>query len=611
MKKSNVAKWNSKESAVVWITTGLAITTLFFQTNLADPFNSPKMWVLMLLASWLTGYLYLARKIIFQIKSLRQLIYLLSLFALSCILVSLKTDFGYVAIFGETQRRNGLLTYLSLSIIMLVSAIYIRNINLKRIYNTALTIGAILVFYGFLQTTGNDFVKWNNPYNSIISTVGNPNFAAAVMAIIGVLVFASLFINQLKAFYRILAGLISGLLLILIYLSDAKQGLLAFILGCSVFSIFFIWQKNKKLGVAGTATGFLVFVFALMGMLQSGPLEKFLYKPSVSVRGYYWRAGIEMLKQNPIWGVGFDRYGAYFKQFREVGYPLSYGFDITSTNAHNTFIQFFATGGFLLGISYILINIFVFYRALIAIKKLNGEKKMLVVGVFSAWIAFHAQSLVSIDNIGISIWGWVLGGALIGLSISATGFNTEQAEKTIKKANSLDVSRVIISGALSLLMVLLVAQLYRGENNSFKSRVSINPQDQNARSIFKDLELKTINTKLIDPTYKLNAAMALVNNGFPSEGLNVIKEISKSDPRNQDALNAIALISEQIGQTQDAINARLKMSEIDPWNAVNYLALGKLYKATGDTFNSKKMLDKILSFASNDPISQQAKSELA
>jgi hypothetical protein len=40
-------------------------------------------------------------------------------------------------------------------------------------------------------------------------------------------------------------------------------------------------------------------IFALVGMLQIGPLEKFLYKPSVSVRGYYWRAGLEMFKDYP------------------------------------------------------------------------------------------------------------------------------------------------------------------------------------------------------------------------------------------------------------------------------------------------------------------------
>jgi len=30
-----------------WVMAALAIVTLYFQTNLADPFNSAKMWALM------------------------------------------------------------------------------------------------------------------------------------------------------------------------------------------------------------------------------------------------------------------------------------------------------------------------------------------------------------------------------------------------------------------------------------------------------------------------------------------------------------------------------------------------------------------------------------
>jgi len=39
--------------------------------------------------------------------------------------------------------------------------------------------------------------------------------------------------------------------------------------------------------------------------------------------------------------------------------------------------------------------------------------------------------------------------------------------------------------------------------------------------------------------------------------------------------------------------------------------LGKDYKAQGNLVKSKEMLDKILSFASANPIAEQAKTELA
>jgi O-antigen ligase len=610
MKKSKVTNRTADISPISWLIGGLAVTTLYFQTNLTDPFNSPKMWILILLASWLLGYIFSFKTLILNIKPLRNLFVLLSFFVIISLFVTIATDYKYVAIFGDTQRRNGLLSYLSLSVVMLASAIFIRFFNVKRVYFITFAIGLVSLIYGVMQTSGRDFIKWNNPYNSIIGTVGNPNFAAAVMAIMGVIIFSTIFVKEFNLYLRIFGLLISVSLLILIYLSDARQGLLAYLLGASVFMIILLFDKNKKLGIAASISGIFVFVSALLGMLQIGPLEKFIYKPSVSVRGYYWRAGLEMLRDKPFTGVGMDRYGAYFKDFRDVGYPLSYGFDITSSNAHNTFIQLFATGGLFLGITYLLINGYILKRAIAGLKALTGTKKLLLAGIFSAWIAFHAQSLVSIDNLGISIWGWLLGGSIVGLSISAELSESEDRARFAMKPGQINLGRVMVSSVVTIISVILVSILYRGENLSFQSRTNFNLNDSATKAVFRNLQVKVVDSKLIDPTYALYSGMYLVRGGYVDEGVAAVKNILKNDPRNLEALNGLALIYEQLGKYDNAISYRLNMAELDQWNAANYLALGKAYKAKGDLVNSQKMLDKILSFAFADPISNQAKIDL-
>ena len=594
-----------------WILGSLFVVTLYFQSTLADPFNSPKLWILLIFAAWLTGYIFTFRKIVFTVKPVNRLFYLLFVFLVFLLISTLVSDFSYIAIFGETQRRNGFLQYLSLSIILVATSIFIRTFNVKKFFIVTYFIATISVIYSLMQTTGNDFVNWNNPYNAVISTLGNPNFAAAVMAVMGVMIFSSIFISTFQYAQRVVAAVISILLLFVIYKSNARQGLLSYFLGVGIFLTIWIWTKNKKLGILTVVAGLAIFIVSILGMLQFGPLEKYLYKPSVSIRGYYWRAGIEMLRSHPFFGVGIDSYGLYFKEYREVGYPLTYGFEITSSNAHNTFIQFFATGGFFLGLAYLLLNGYILKQAIYGIRNLTGNNRLYLVAIFSAWAAFHAQSLISIDNIGISIWGWILGGAIVGLSVSATAAENGKDVFSQQKKNTINLGRVMTSGFSTLLVVILVVMLYRGETNSYKSSLNVNLQDPTSRNYFKELQLKAINTPLNDPTYSLFAASRLIQSGYVDEGLAEAKKIYLQNPRNLDALLLFALTYEQLNNLPEATSYREKIAELDPWNAKNYLALGKYYKQQGDLGKSKVMLEKILSFAVTNQIADQAKIELA
>jgi len=592
-----------------WILGGLVAVTLFFQTTLADPFNSPKLWILMLMGAWLLGYVVGNKELILLSDPLKQLSAILFVFLIFLVIATLLTDFRYVAFFGETQRRNGFFQYLALSIVLMATAMFIRMFNIKKLFLVTFFLGVVSSIYALLQTTGNDFVSWANPYNSIIGTLGNPNFAAAAMAVMGVIIFSSIFNSDFKLSSKIFAVILMLMLVLMIYRSNARQGLLSIALGTGFFLVVWIWGKNKKFGIVFLLLGFTVMIFSILGMLQFGPLQQYLYKASVSVRGYYWRAGLEMLSSHPFFGIGIDRYGSYFKQYREVDYPLNVGFQLTSSNAHNTFIQFFATGGIFLGITYLALNLFVLYRAIVGIRNLKGNQRLYLVGILSAWISFHAQSLVSIDNIGISIWGWVLAGSIIGLSLSADTLERENEFYLKKKRNHINIVQALISGMSSILILSLVVLLYRGESNSYQGGVSLNLKDEASRTYFKDLQLKVINTPLNDPSYKLFAASKLIDAGF-EEGLTEAEKLYKVDPRSLDALALLSIANERLGNLSKAIEFRKAIAELDPWNAENYLALGKYYKSQGNSTESKLMLDKILSFAANHPIAEQAAKEL-
>jgi O-antigen ligase len=322
MKNKNKLGKKVENSPINIILLFCSLITLIINPQIQDPFNSPKFWVLTLLAAYLLGYAYQAKKLILINNEILKLVTILGFFLLFSLVSALKTNDLFTAFMGDSLRRNGFITYASLSIVMMMTAIYFRISSIKRLHFYALLTGLTLTIYGLMQISGIDFIEWNNPYNAIISTVGNPNFAAAIMAIMAIVIFAPFLNSNFNKEKKIISLILTLLIIYTIYLSDAKQGLLTFLVGFGFYLIIWAFLQRKKLGYVFALIGLIAGVFSVMGMLQVGPLTSLLYKGSVTVRGYYWDAGIKMVQANPIFGIGSDSYGNYFKEFYLMLFPM-------------------------------------------------------------------------------------------------------------------------------------------------------------------------------------------------------------------------------------------------------------------------------------------------
>jgi O-antigen ligase len=609
MKKNKAPSNLIYNKPINWIAGGASLITIYFNAKIQDPFNAPKAWILLIAAAWLSGYLVVNYKT--QLNRLpKTVLYIPIIFVFFNLISLIFSQNIKVAFLGENMRRDGFLTYFCFIIFLVAGSVFIRFVNIKRFYLFGLITSLILGIYGVMQWTGHDFVQWSDHGNNVISTLGNSNFAGSMMAISLILMFGGLLFNSYNIFYRSLFLTSIILLGIAILPTNARQALVILALG--IGSVTTIWVSNHKpliskiMGGFGIAAGLL----AILGMLQIGPLKEYLYKDSVTVRGFYWRAGIKMFQEHFLFGVGLDNYGSYFKEYRSVQYPLKYGFNLTSTNAHNVFIQQFATGGIFVGALYLAIVILIAVRGFKALRVVSGEKRIILGTLMSAWIAYQAQSIISIDNIGISIWGWVLGGAILGLSIEILQDGREIQSPTKIKNSTYDFRQQIFSTIFVGIAAILVVIFYRGESAIFQQRAAFNPSNQTQSQIFHQLAVKTINTPLIDDQYKVMTASYLGGMGFPTESIDLLNKLYSKDPRNLDTLTLLASFNQQLGKYQEAIVYRRQIANLDPWNAENYLVLGRYYKQLGDKNNMQLTLEKILSFASSDPIAATAKSEL-
>jgi len=633
-----------------WLFCGTAVTTLVFYTSAQDPFNAVKFWSLLFVGSLLlvrvvnemwrgfrSGTTSRAEKISWA---------LVGLFVVTLIIDLVATDAKFTGLFGAYQRRTGFLAYLGFAILFLSAAKFTKLESFRTLQAVIVGSASLMTLYGLLQHFKHDFVKWNNPYNPILTTLGNPDFSSAVLGIFVVSMFG-LFMNiEISRINRVISASLGILMLVVIKFSAVTQGFLAAAVGCGFVFVVWVYQKSKIWGRVTLGIGLVGAFLVLLGTLQVGPLTRLIFKPSVTFRGDYWRAGFRMLKAHPITGVGLDRFGAYFGQYRDATQVLRRGPNIVSNAAHNVWIQLAATGGLLLFLSYLALMIFVGWRAVVALKNHSGNKQIIVATVVGLWLTYQAQALISIDNIGIAVWGWLFGGMIIAISLSEAPISVGKASPSLNKGpwirNTKSSARPsfsvnLVTAILVIFTLFGVSMLARGDiglQNLNKTPVPKTLQEYAAFQQIVDVELSK---HPVDPFFVETIASQLKEIGksfatsnqvaaslpifAKADGLAV--NLIKEDKRNLSALLTRSQVEDALVQIyasqKDLVKSRAalaieieslkRMCELDPLNSGFWLQLGKAYKSAGDITSAKSVIGKIAAFDPNGADLASAKKE--
>jgi O-antigen ligase len=587
---------------------GLSGVTIYFHQFAFDPFNTHKLIILIITSAWVFGHLiysYKEQGLFLNLKD-KLHFYTTGFLLASMIFAFISTDVKIVGFIGDIQRRNGLLSYLALIVIFLYLSRTVSFRNINRIIVSSILICAVVAAYGYMQITGNDFVNWINPYNSMIGTTGNPNFASALLAVLGLICILTLRIKTFSKYIKVFAVLIFILSIYCIIQSQSRQGLLVVLFGLLFYSSAkLIFDPRKKLRILLVLPTALAS-FAILGMLQIGPLTDLLYKQSVSVRGFYWRAAYRMFENNPLFGVGLDRYGSYFKEFRDKEYLLRFGSEITSTNAHNVFLQHYATGGFFVGTAYITLMMVIFLKGVKLAKNTKGNEREILLVLLSAWIGFQAQSVISIDNLSLGIWGWVLSGAIVGLSVNGS-VEMNSVNKAVPLAkNKINLIQPIVSIVVMVPILVISVQLHRLETNTY-SLVSVSQiKSEQNKEIALDLSNRIFDNPFADPAYEMQAALILVDFDEIDLSHSKILELSKNDVRNTEYLQWLSMFEASKQNLNQATYYREKIALLDPYNFSNYLELIKLYQLIGNKNEAIRIKNLIQDWAPESFMSDPA-----
>ncbi len=281
-----------------------------------------------------------------------------------------------------------------------------------------------------MQSLGIDFAKLDTRgISPVVLTFGNSNFSGAMLAVL--FTYNLLYVIASRQFtvqsISLLVFLVWGSTL-----TGAVQAYLIILFASALAVSLKILHHSKSAWIsralmASWLVGILTLILGLRGEFV---LARVFERRSFQARIEYWKISIEIIRDNPLFGVGPDNLYDVTANYMSPGSLRI----ITTTrmdNAHNWYLNLAANYGILVLLFYMLIlgSVFVY-----GIRNLstNGLSKPFSTAAFAAFLALFIDGLVSIEQPGIGIWLYLFGGITIGSWISSVNPLTasEYAQKS-------------------------------------------------------------------------------------------------------------------------------------------------------------------------------------
>ena len=395
--------------------TGILASFLVLPWTNYDPISVPK---LMAISVGAFGFLFLNlfnRKVfIKRLSNLDRVAFLF--FSISLLIPLIISDSDLQQQFwGVFGRNTGFLAYLSL-LVILFSVSIIQNIGLYERILWAFALSAVpMTIYCVFQYLKLDPINWSEKF--VFGTLGNVNFLSAYLGMTSIACIGLCINKNLDSSKRLGLILLVLLDLFLIISTKSIQGPIIFVVGSAFIPLLLMLTKNhkfRKFLAPYLCLGIIAGIFLVLSLFNKGPLAKLIFQPSIIFRADYMHAGYAMFLKSPLTGVGMDSYGEWYRELRGEISTVRTGPGRVSNTAHNIFLDVASNGGTFLAFAYLLL-MFIVLSSIIRLVRRGAMVDPLVLTATSIWIAYEVQSLVSINQLGVGVWGWIFSGLIIGI----------------------------------------------------------------------------------------------------------------------------------------------------------------------------------------------------
>jgi putative inorganic carbon (HCO3(-)) transporter len=401
------------------VASALLLTCVLFLPAAADPLNVVKLAALTLSALaillWATARGMLTRRVVWSVAPP---VSAAAAFLGALVIATLSAPVTTTAVLGAYGRNSGLIAFGAAVILYLTVVLAFDRRGLIVVMSALVAAGLFTAIYGQLQVFGIDPIAWRNPFNPIVATLGNSNFASAYMGVTTPVATAGALWRGWSKLPRVVCAITAVLTLVVALQSSAVQGPIAAAAGLSVVALGLILNLHGRALTVALPVFFVlaasgVVMLALGALLRAGPAAAVFAGIAYQARLWYWEAAIRMFNEHPVLGVGLSHYGEFWRTLRPPASVPGLGDESYSDSAHSVFLQMFAQGGLVLGVAYLAFVLAVGWALVRGLRSLTGEDRILLAGLGGAWFAFQVQSIVSIDQVPLIVLHFALAGAVV------------------------------------------------------------------------------------------------------------------------------------------------------------------------------------------------------
>ena len=268
-----------------------------------------------------------------------------------------------------------------------------------------------------------------------------------------------------------------------------------------------------------------------------------------------------MAKEFPLTGVGMDSYGDWYRRLRDDSALIMPGPNTVTNAAHNVNIDILAYGGWPLFLTYCALLIL----SAIAILKFSVRSRKydaVFVSLAVGWVCYQVQAMISINQIGLAVWGWFLSGALIAYEVSTRGVDATDNNSPSNKKSKGQVQKQIVSpqlvGGLGLVVGLLIAVPPLSADMKWRSAV----QAQNLAQVEASLQSGYLTP--LSSARLANAVQLFEQSNLQDIAYKYAKKGIEFNPDYYDAWKVLYFISKSTQADKDL--AFKNMQRLDPKN---------------------------------------------